>query len=312
MFTKQFKAQVFLLLGLLGHVSISSALEGGYSNYIPGFYGDIALAVEPEQGLLMRNDFYFYSADGSGSVRSGLIELEVDIDFTFDYFSLLYKTDKEIFGARYAYGATFVAGKVDISGKAASGAMSVDFSDDKTGLGDITLVPALFYWNNGANLHFSQAFYVVAPTGDYDVDDLANTGLNYWTFETDFAMTYLNNDTGQDYSIVLGYGYNTKNTDTDYKSGDEVHMDYIFNQFLSESFAVGVNGFFYRQLSDDSGDGAVLGDFKARASGIGPVIMWIPPKYKGEVAFSAKWLHEYDSKNRIDGDHVFLSFMMAF
>lgn len=289
----------------------AQAAEGGYSNYIPGFYGDIALAVEPDQGLAMRNDFYFYSAEGSGSVRSGLVELEVDIDFAFDYFSLLYKTDKEIFGARYAYGATFVAGKVDISGKIAAGATSVDFSDDKTSYGDITFIPGLFYWNNGENFHFSQAFYVVAPVGDYDVNDLANTSLNYWTFETDFSMTYLNNESGQDYSVVLGYGYNTENSDTDYQSGDEVHIDYVFNQFLSESLAVGVHGFFYRQVSDDSGAGAVLGGFKAEASGIGPAIMWIPPKYEGEVAFVAKWISEYDSENRIDGDHIFLSFMMT-
>ena len=44
------------------------AIEGGYSNYIPGFYGDIALAVEPADGLSLRNDVYFYSADGDGSV----------------------------------------------------------------------------------------------------------------------------------------------------------------------------------------------------------------------------------------------------
>jgi hypothetical protein len=36
-----------------------------------------------------------------------------------------------------------------------------------------------------------------------------------------------------------------------------------------------------------------------------------PPKYEGEVAFAAKWLHEYDTKNRLEGDHVFLSFMIS-
>lgn len=60
-----------------------------------------------------------------------------------------------------------------------------------------------------------------------------------------------------------------------------------------------------------SGDGAVLGDFKAEAAGIGPALMWLLPRYEGEVAFVAKWLHEYDTKNRLEGDHVFLSFMMS-
>ena len=81
----------------------------------------------------------------------------------------------------------------------------------------------------------------------------------------------------------------------------------LFYQFLDfcEFSYPDVSGFL-------DGDGALLGDFKAEASGIGPAIMWIPPKYEGEVALVAKWLSEYDSENRIDGDHVFLSFMMTF
>jgi hypothetical protein len=55
----------------------------------------------------------------------------------------------------------------------------------------------------------------------------------------------------------------------------------------------------------------LLGDFKAEAAGVGPALMWIPPKYEGKVAFVAKWLNEYDAENRLEGDHVFLSFMMS-
>jgi hypothetical protein len=297
---------------LSGFSSLSAAAEGGYSNYIPGFYGDIALAVEPADGLSMRNDVYFYNADGGGSVRTGLIELEVDVDLTFDYLTLLYKPGVEVFGAQYAFGTVLVYGKVDLSGELEVGSFSESFGDDKTSYGDMTLIPGVFYWNNGDKWHFSQSFFVVVPIGDYDEDDAANTGLNYWTFETDFAATYFDQETGQDYSVVLGYGYNTENKDTDYQSGDEIHIDYIINQFLSESLAVGIHGFYFKQLSGDSGDGALLGDFKAEASGIGPALMWLPPKYEREVAFAAKWLHEYDTKNRLEGDHVFLSFMMSF
>ena len=74
----------------------SRAAEGGYSNYVPGFYGDLALAVEPEQGLAIRNDFYFYNAEADRSVRSGLVELEVDLEIRLDYLSILYKTDQKV------------------------------------------------------------------------------------------------------------------------------------------------------------------------------------------------------------------------
>jgi hypothetical protein len=57
--------------------------------------------------------------------------------------------------------------------------------------------------------------------------------------------------------------------------------------------------------------GALLGDFKAEAAGIGPAVMWIPPQYEGKVAFVAKWINEYHAENRLEGDHVFVSFMAS-
>ncbi len=306
-----FLRRLFLLVLFVGGVPAHAA-EGGYSNYIPGFYGDVALAVEPDDGLSMRNDFYFYRADAERSVRSGQVELGVDVELSFDYLSFLYKPGVELFGAQYAYGATLTVGRADIEGRAQLGSVTRGFSDAKNSYGDITLVPGIFYWNNEENWHFSQSFYIVVPVGDYDDRDIANTSLNYWTFETDFAATYLNESTGQDYSFVLGYGYNTENNDTDYQSGDEVHLDYTLNQFISESVAVGIHGFLYKQISGDSGDGALLGSFKAEAAGVGPAVMWLPQRYEGKAALVAKWIHEYDSENRIDGDHLFLSFMMSF
>ena len=41
----------------IGAVSAQAA-EGGYSNYIPGTYGDFAAAVEPSSKWTIRNDFY--------------------------------------------------------------------------------------------------------------------------------------------------------------------------------------------------------------------------------------------------------------
>ena len=73
--TRQGRPNKFLrnstaLTGLLLYFSLvltqAYAAEGGYSNYVPGFYDDIALAVEPVDGLLLRNDVYFYSAEAAG------------------------------------------------------------------------------------------------------------------------------------------------------------------------------------------------------------------------------------------------------
>ncbi len=308
---KKFLA-LLILLYLLSISAVSAqAAEGGYSNYIPGTYGDFAAAVEPPTKFTVRNDIYYYQADGARSVRSGLIEADADLEFIMDFLTLLYKPDVEILGAHYAFGVFIPIVHADIDTGIRLGNLQVRRQEDTFGLGDITLIPAVLYWNRG-NYHFALAEYIVTPTGEYDTDDLANTGLNYWTFDTDVTVTYLNEKTGQDYSINIGYNYNTENSDTDYQTGQELHIDYMINQFLSESWAIGIHGFYLKQVTGDSGDGAILGDFKAEAAGVGPALLWNTKSFGREVTFIAKWLHEYHAERRFEGDHVFVSFAMSF
>ncbi len=68
----------------------------------------------------------------------------------------------------------------------------------------------------------------------------------------------------------------TENNDTDYQSGTEFHLDFTANQFLSETFALGVRGYYYNQFTGDSGSGARLGDFQGESFGLGPGFIWFP------------------------------------
>jgi len=89
-----------------------------------------------------------------------------------------------------------------------------------------------------------------------------------------------------------------------------MHLDLLFNQYLSESLAVGIHGYYLQQITGDKGSGAILGDFKASSAGIGPAVMWGTKIGDQDVTFIAKWLHEFDADNRMEGDHFFVSFAM--
>jgi hypothetical protein len=299
---------IFLLT--IGTTSVLAA-EGGYSNYIPGTYGDFAAAVEPPTKFTLRNDIYHYEASDSKSVRAGLVAADADLEFNINLLTLLYKPEVKVFGANYGFGALIPVVNVDIDAGINVGGFSVRRQDDVVGLGDIAFIPGILFWQSG-NYHFTLAEYVITPTGSYDSNDLANASLNYWSFDTNVAATYLNEETGQDYSINIGYIYNTENSDTDYQTGQELHIDYMINQFLSEAFAIGIEGYYLKQLTGDSGNGAILGDFKAEAAGIGPAVLWNTKIGGQNVSFIAKWLHDYHAENRLKGDHVFFSFATGF
>ena len=300
---------LFIVLSVFAATSVIAA-EGGYSNYIPGTYGDFAAAVEPPTKLTIRNDVYFYNADSERSVRSGQVEVDAELEFIMDFLTILYKTDMEILGAHYAFGTFIPFSYIDIESGIHGANRESRVQEDVFGLGDIVFIPAVLFWNHN-DFHFTFTESVITPTGSYNSADLVNTSLNYWTFDSNVAVTYLNLETGQDYSINIGHTYNTENSDTDYQTGQELHIDYMINQFLSETWAIGLQGFYLKQLTGDSGDGALLGDFKGEAAGIGPALLWITKIAGKDISFIAKWLHEFHAENRIEGDHLMLSFAMS-
>ena len=75
------------------------------------------------------------------------------------------------------------------------------------------------------------------------------------------------------YSLVTGFMINDENDDTNYETGNEFHIDAMFNQFFLETFALGLHAYYHKQVEGDSGSGAILGDFKGDSYGIGPSML---------------------------------------
>lgn len=301
---------LLLIIGLL-MVSSAYAAEGATSHYTPGFYGDFWVAVTPDPGFYLRNDFYFYgvSREKSRVVQSGRIESNLRYKATVYMPTGLMVTNKKIFGARYAFGAFLPIMRSDMNANVILGSTSAPIKGNLTSVGDLGLIPASLFWNIN-NFHINTYGIITAPIGSYKKGRTVNTGLNYWSFEPVLAGTYLHPTLGYEVSAVLGYIFNAKNPATDYKTGQEFHADYMLNKFFSDTFALGLHGFFYQQTTGDSGSGALLGAFEGESAGIGPALMWIPKIKGGNLTISTKWLHEYYAKRRLKGDGVFLSFIL--
>jgi hypothetical protein len=100
-----------------------------------------------------------------------------------------------------------------------------------------------------------------------------------------------------------------------YKSGSVLHFDGAIQQILpagSGFLTLGVEGFYFDQVTCDSGAGATLGCFKGMTAGLGPVLGYIQPLGKESVAVELKWLTELDTKNRLQGDYVWLKLVYKF
>jgi hypothetical protein len=183
-----------------------------------------------------------------------------------------------------------------------------------SGLGDLTLVPVLLGWK-ADDWQYDFLMPIYAPTGSYQTGRLGNTGLNYWTVDPIVGVAYSNTRSGLTAAAHLGYAINTENDATQYKSGNVLHLDTAVQQILplgSGMATVGLEAWYFQQLTCDSGAGATLGCFKGRTAGIGPVLGYIQPIGNEKLLFELKWLPELNTENRLKGDYVWLKMVYTF
>ena len=259
----------YLLLGALAVSSGTSvfAAEGGSSNYLPGAIGGFGVALPPEPGWQAADVLWVQSGDVGATVLEGQVDIGVDIDVVLNLVNVTHTFNETLFGANYTIGAVFPFGyaNLDASARGPGGTLP-GVEADKFDLADVSLTPIQLNWSAG-DFHFRLQESIIVPVGGYDVDDSVNLGRNYWGFETRGAVTWLNSSTGTEVSAAPGVMLNTRNKETEYRTGHEFYVDFMANQFLTESFAAGLRGYYYRQITADDGEGRAFGFQQGRGPG---------------------------------------------
>lgn len=90
------------------------------------------------------------------------------------------------------------------------------------------------------------------------------------------------------------------------QNGTELHWEGSLSKKFPSGISVGVVGYHYRQLGDDSGSGAVLGAFRSQASAIGGALGYDFVLGATPVSTSFRYFHEFDGKNRLKADSALL------
>lgn len=178
--------------------------------------------------------------------------------------------------------------------------------NSKSGLGDLTY-SNFVAWHT-KNFHWLAAVDVDIPVGAYNKDDLANPGSGFWQIEPVLAGTYLS-DGGTEVSAKVMYRFSLENNDTNYQSGQMAHTDFTVAQHFGD-LAVGVGGYALYQTTNDERNGvmvAVDGN-KGQAFALGPQIKY---DVKG-LQFIGSWNHEFEARNRPEGDKLWLKIVGKF
>lgn len=284
-----------LCLGLLAG-SPAQATEGGGGAY-PNGAEDFMSGAVPPPGTYFINYFNYYSANRFNDKDGKRAPIPFDIDVYANVFRVIHITDLKVLGGFWGMHVFIPLLKMDVHA-------SPGGSGSKEGLGDIIVDPVILSWH-GKNWHLATGVDIYCPTGSFDKFRVANLGRNYWTFEPILAGTYVTDD-GIDVSAKFMYDFNTRNTDTDYRSGQEFHLDYTVAKRIG-NFSLGAGGYYYQQTTRDKTSGPVNYD-KGMAFAAGPQL-----KYDHKnMSFLFKYYFEVETKNRPQGDSLWAKFVYAF
>ena len=103
------------LAGVLTSAQASLATEGGFSFYLPGTVGDVALAQSSEPGLQVANTVFFQSGDAGAAVLQGNVNIGLDLTLALDIISAGYTFEQKVLGATYAVGAAIPFGYAELA-----------------------------------------------------------------------------------------------------------------------------------------------------------------------------------------------------
>lgn len=294
--------------------SIAMAAEGGAGFYLLGSKGPAA-AITPPPGVFFSNDIYIYSGDlggGRALPSGGRLAVGVEGSAVIEVPTVLWVLPEEVMGARLGLTATLPIGwkkteaDVTLAGPL-GGIASGSITDNVFTLGD-PVVGGLLGWETG-NFHWQTSLLVNVPIGDYQEGEISNIAFHHWGADLSAGVTWLDPTIGLDLSAVVGMTFNAENPSTDYRTGNEFHFEWAAVQHFNEQFDAGLIGYYYDQVTGDSGAGAAS-DFKGRVTAIGATIGWTFKAGEIPISTRLKYYHEFATENRAEGDVVFLSVSM--
>lgn len=303
---------------LLAFASPVMAAENGIGFYLLGGRGPMAGYIPPP-GVYVQNDVYYYSGAADANRRflsGGQLIADVQADLRADFLTGTWVLPQEVLGGNLAIGVILPAGRPKVTANVLFNPAEFDplarrATDDAFVFGD-PVATASLGWHSG-NWHWNVTGMLNIPAGDYREGEIANLAFNRWAGDISGAVTWLDAESGIELSAAAGFTFNGTNDATDYTTGTEFHVEWAATKALTKQLSVGLVGYYYDQITGDSGPGARLGSFEGQVTALGGTIAYNFELGQTPVSTRLKIYREFDAVNRLEGTagYVTISFPLS-
>jgi hypothetical protein len=251
-----------------------AAMPGGATVAVP-------VGANPPPGLYFssRNEIFFGDIyDGAGN------KLPISLDAKATVLQFHWVPGLDILGGTYR--AMALVPLVNLKAAGTS----------RSGVGDITISPFNVSWMLSPGVFVQTGLSFGLPTGKYNGLGQANLGNNVLTTGLDVGFSYLKD--GWNASVHANYFRYGRNRANDFKSGDEILINWTAMKSVAENHSLGLVGYYRKQLKSDTIGGAVFAGgnrSEALAVGIGY------SRRFGPTELNVNLMHDVRARNEAGG-----------
>jgi hypothetical protein len=301
-----------LTCGLVGNAPSSQAAEYGFTTYPLGSAA-FGAGITPPPGTYVTDSISYFTGSIGGNIDIGGIVFNggAKVEFFSEGVSILTVPETKVLDGNLGVLVSVPVSHMNIEARA-TGPLGNTVTDttEGWGLGD-TVLQLQLGWNLG---DFSHTFHVlgVIPTGRYQPGFYPLTGFNRPSLDLGWAFTWFEKNSKLQFNGAVGFMTSLENESTQYQTGDEFHAEWAIGYKFDNGLVLGVAGYDYRQLTGDSGQGALLGSFIGSQDAVGPALSYSTLIGKVPVTISVRDYEQYDWKNFFHGNVSIASFTAAF
>lgn len=244
-----------------------------------------------------------YSKADQFNDQNGDKKYDQDLKVAAQTLRLTTTWDKKILGSDITI-SEIIGTYVDLNNQIHTPYGDVKLNDD--GLADVLFEPLILQWNKGQQKQWQMVAGLgfVLPIGTYSKSHDVNVAGHYFSIAPRVALKY-KFENGLEAAISPMVNFNWKNSDSNYKTGNELTIDYLL-AYHSNNWRFGATGYYYTQLENDELDGQEIKDSKTKSFSIGPAIQYQFMNGKGPLV-SASWIKDVESENKAEGQTFWLS-----
>ncbi len=301
-----------LICGFIAGVPESQAAEYGFTTYPLGSQA-FGAGITPPPGTYVTDSISYFTGSIGGNIDIGgvVFNAGAKAEFFSEGVSILMVPETKVLDGNLGLLVSVPVSHMNLeAGATGPRGNTVNDTTEGWGLGD-TVLQVQLGWNSS---DFSHTFHVlgVIPTGNYQPGFYPLTGFNRPSLDVGWAFTWFEKNTKLQFNGAIGFMASLENEDTQYQTGDEFHAEWAVGYKFDNGLILGVAGYDYRQLTGDSGSGALLGSFIGSQDAIGPSLSYSTIIGKTPVTISVRDYDQYDWKNFFHGNVSIASFTAAF